>query len=199
MRSPTNRILTTPTATARVRPVPPPWSIGANNELLFDGTYTYTYDADGNETAKFIDVNHTGVLQAGDTDVTQYTWDADNRLVQVTDQLRPIGGTPTQIGRLPLRCRGALDRREHRERLRRGHARDPLRLRWQPDRLAVRREAAAVQMTNADLSHRYLWGPAVDQLLSDEQIAPQSSGQGYNVSTPGTRRLAAYGQRGHGA
>ena len=26
----------------------------------------------------------------------------------------------------------------------------------------------------------------MDQLLSDEQIAPQSSGQGYNVSTPGT-------------
>ena len=58
--------------------------IGANNEVLFDGTYTYSYDADGNETAKFIDVNHTGVLQSGDTDVTQYTWDADNRLVQVT-------------------------------------------------------------------------------------------------------------------
>ena len=50
-------------------------------------------------------------------------------------------------------------------------------------------------MTNADLSHRYLWGPAVDQLLSDEQLSPLPSGEGqgegaagegYNVSTPGT-------------
>jgi hypothetical protein len=41
-------------------------------------------------------------------------------------------------------------------------------------------ESGSGQMTNANLSHRYLWGPAVDQLLSDEQIAPQTSGQGYN-------------------
>src|SRR3954464_7801300 len=27
-----------------------------------------------------------------------------------------------------------------------------------------------------DLSHRYLWGPAVDQLLADEQIAPLAPG-----------------------
>ena len=47
-------------------------------------------------------------------------------------------------------------------------------------------ENGSGQMTNANLSHRYLWGPAVDQLLSDEQIAPSSSGQGYNVSAPGT-------------
>ena len=33
-------------------------------------------------------------------------------------------------------------------------------------------------MTAADLSHRYLWGPAVDQLLSDEQVS--------SVSEPGT-------------
>src|SRR3974390_1908079 len=33
------------------------------------------------------------------------------------------------------------------------------------------------QMTNADLSHRYLWGPAVDQLLSDEQLSPLPLGE----------------------
>ena len=70
--------------------------IGANNEVLFDGTYTYTYDADGNCTAKFIDANHNGVLESGDTGVTQYTWDADNRLVQVTHRAT-YGGTPTQM------------------------------------------------------------------------------------------------------
>jgi RHS repeat-associated protein len=42
----------------------------------------------------------------------------------------------------------------------------------------------------ANLSHRYLWGPAVDQLLADEQLLPSTSGggaggEGYNLSQPG--------------
>ena len=64
--------------------------------MLFDGTYTYAYDADGNRTAKFIDNNHDGVLEAGDTDITQYTWDNRNRLVEVTNYAT-FGGTPTQV------------------------------------------------------------------------------------------------------
>ena len=67
---------------------------GAGNELTFDGTYTYTYDADGNCTAKFIDVHGTGVLAAGDTDVTLYSWDYANRLVQA--QLENVYGTVTE-------------------------------------------------------------------------------------------------------
>ena len=55
--------------------------IGADNRLLFDGTYTYTYDKNGNRTAKFIDANHDGVPGPGDTNVTLYTWDPRNRLV----------------------------------------------------------------------------------------------------------------------
>ena len=69
-------------------------TIGAGNELTFDGTYTYTYDADGNCTAKFIDVHGTGVLAAGDTDVTLYSWDYANRLVQA--QLENVYGTVTE-------------------------------------------------------------------------------------------------------
>ena len=41
---------------------------GADNRLISDGTYTYSYDAEGNRTAKFIDTNHDGELDAGDTD-----------------------------------------------------------------------------------------------------------------------------------
>jgi RHS repeat-associated protein len=36
-----------------------------------------------------------------------------------------------------------------------------------------------------DLSHRYLWGPAVDQLLADEQLSPVVGG-GYDLTSPGT-------------
>jgi RHS repeat-associated protein len=39
----------------------------------------------------------------------------------------------------------------------------------------------------SDLSHRYLWGPAVDQLLADEQLSPLPSGEGpgFDLTTPG--------------
>jgi len=36
-----------------------------------------------------------------------------------------------------------------------------------------------------DLSHRYLWGPAVDQVMADEQLTPVAGG-GYNLNAPGT-------------
>ena len=52
------------------------YTTGADNELISDGTYTYAYDAEGNRIAKFIDANDDGVLDAGDTSITQYTWDA---------------------------------------------------------------------------------------------------------------------------
>ena len=46
-------------------------------------TFTYQYDAPGHRTAKFIDTNQNGRLHAGDTDITQYTWDHRNRLAKV--------------------------------------------------------------------------------------------------------------------
>ena len=73
---------------------------GADNRLLSDGTYWYAYDAEGNRTARFIDANHDGVLDAGDTDITEYTWDARNRLVEVRDYatFAALGGnSPDQV------------------------------------------------------------------------------------------------------
>ena len=40
-----------------------------------------------------------------------------------------------------------------------------------------------VSLTATDLSHRYLNGPAVDQVLADEQLAPVTGG--YDLTTPG--------------
>ena len=64
--------------------------------MLSDGTYWYAYDPEGNRTARFIDVNANGTLDAGDTDVTEYAWDARNRLVEVTDRATH-DGDPTQV------------------------------------------------------------------------------------------------------
>jgi hypothetical protein len=72
------------------------YSTGADNELLFDGTYTYAYDAEGNRTEKFIDVNADGVLDSGDTDVTAFTWDNRDRLTAVKTYAIE-GGDPTEV------------------------------------------------------------------------------------------------------
>ncbi len=50
---------------------------------------SYTYDDNGNRTAKFVDTD--GVLDAGDTDITTYTWDYRNRLTGVV-QMATYGG-----------------------------------------------------------------------------------------------------------
>ena len=40
-----------------------------------------------------------------------------------------------------------------------------------------------------DLSHRYLWGPAVDQLLADEQLCPLSAGEGQGEGSTCARHV----------
>ncbi len=183
--------------------------IGPDNEVLFDGTYTYTYDANGNCTAKFIDVHDTGVLSSGDTNMTQYTWDAAGRLVQVT-QIGTYGGAPTQvvtylynaegrwIGENVANGSGVIT---HETRFVYDGNQIVLQFDYSPlppgEGQGEGDSSQDLQMTNADLSHRYLWGPAVDQILSDEQLSPHPSGEGqgegdsgegegYNVSAPGT-------------
>jgi RHS repeat-associated protein len=56
---------------------------GTNNQLLFDGTYRYEYDGEGNRVLRYIDGDGSGTLTNGDTDVTRYSWDHRNRLVGV--------------------------------------------------------------------------------------------------------------------
>jgi RHS repeat-associated protein len=57
---------------------------GKGNRLLSDSTYRYGYDAEGNRTTKFIDVDKSGTLTASDTDITLSGYDQRNRLVAVS-------------------------------------------------------------------------------------------------------------------
>jgi YD repeat-containing protein len=76
--------------------------VGNDNEVTFDGTYTYQYDADGNETARWIagttGETHPGT-NSGDYQITTYTWDDRNRLMEVdsyTTAAQYNAQTPTQ-------------------------------------------------------------------------------------------------------
>ena len=70
-------------------------TIGSNNRLTDDGTFTYEYDAEGNLIHRYKDNDTSWTLSSGDTDVTDYTWDYRNRLLSATNYAT-YGGSSTQ-------------------------------------------------------------------------------------------------------
>jgi RHS repeat-associated protein len=56
-------------------------SVSVNNEVTNDGTFTYTFDADGNRLTRERDV----LSPPKPDDLVSYTWDARNRLTGVED------------------------------------------------------------------------------------------------------------------
>jgi RHS repeat-associated protein len=128
------------------------YTTGDHNRLTADGTYTYQYDANGNRTVR---------TKVSDGTLTEYGWDHRNRLTSVT--FKTSGGTVTKAvqyeydayNRLITKtvdsdANGTTDATYH----------------WIYDgnQPVLQFDGNAV----SDLSHRYLWGPAVDQLLADE-------------------------------
>jgi RHS repeat-associated protein len=141
------------------------YSTGDDNRLTSDGAYAYTYDAEGNRTARFVDEDASGTLNTGDTDITEYTWDYRNRLTKVTERAT-FGGSATKatdfaydyLNRLVSESadpdgageQGAEERY----------------FAYDGNQIALEFDGTE----SSDLAHRYLWGPAVDQILSDEQV-----------------------------
>jgi RHS repeat-associated protein len=151
---------------------------GPNNQLLSDGVYRYLYDSEGNRTARFVDADLSGSLTQGDTDVTEYTWDNRNRLTQVTH--RPAYGLqPDQVVQnaydfgnrwvgksLDTDGNGTADSRTV-------FVYDGTQIALQFDDSTPASPAAT-----ADLTHRYLWGASVDQILADESVtSPTAPGE----------------------
>ena len=162
---------------------------GADNKLQSDGTYYYAYDAEGNRIAKFIDTDADGLLDEGDTSITQYTWDARNRLTEATNYAT-YGGSASQVvdyfydaenrwiaETIDSDGDGQIDR--------------TLGFVYDGDQIALQFEkilpspasgrgaggeggegsSEGTALTASDLSHRYLWqANAVDQLLADEAL-----------------------------
>src|SRR5207245_1235394 len=64
------------------------WTTGTGNRLTADGTYTYSYDNDG---------NMVGRTRTSDSQVTTYTYDYRNRLTEVL--IKTSGGVTVQDDR----------------------------------------------------------------------------------------------------
>jgi RHS repeat-associated protein len=142
------------------------YSTGTNNQLTSDGVYNYEYDDEGNRTKRILLISGS---PTGAT--TEYAWDHRNRLTKVTERTSPTGSNTAiydyvydlwgrRVAKL-LDTDGDSDYDEEThyildgERHERGNAGDHIVLTFD---------------ANEDLTNRYLHGPAVDQILADEQI-----------------------------
>jgi RHS repeat-associated protein len=145
---------TTGTSTAQ-------YTTGPNNEVLCDGTNSYAFDANGNC------ISQTNLSTGAQI---QYAWDNRDRLVQVT--FLNASGTVTQtvnytydafnrwIGETVTTYSGQTSTTTQ------------TRFAYDGNQIVLQFDVAGTgALTAANLSHRYLWGPAVDQLLADEQVA----------------------------
>ena len=149
---------------------------GTHNQVQNDGTYTYDYDNEGNQ------IRRTEIATG---DVTEYSWDYRNRLIEVTQGGSAVGPATSVI----TFQYDAFDRRTGKEvdsdadgTIDRAEA-----WVWQGDQVAL-------QLIDADgdgagtwkLTNRYLYGDMVDQVLADEQLPGGGIGLTSVSSTSGT-------------
>ena len=152
------------------------YTTGTNNQLLSDGTYNYEYDAEGNRVQRTeISTGH----------VTEYEWDHRNHLVRVVERdsdtgpatevvehtydylNRWVGRAVDSDGDGPLDFVDTYFVYD-------GVPSGAVLL----DRSAVTTDNVGQIVLQFDddaqgtpqLTHRYLWGPAVDQILADEAV-----------------------------
>ena len=159
-------------------------STGNDNELKYDGTYNYIYDADGNCLAKFICSAGSGFT--GDsiasipndaTQVTIYTWDNRNRLTEA-DYYESYTGPGCTATWTATYVYDYLNRLVDETIQTTGVG-------TQQTGFAYDGAQAVLDFQNANtgplrpgnLTDRYLWNPqAVDQLFADEEVHGLSGG-----------------------
>jgi len=137
-----------------------------HNRMSSDGTYDYTYDAEGNRTVR------TNIATG---EVTEYGWGIQNRLVRITDRSSAAGPVTSEVqytydmyGRriakhLDDDGDSVVDREEHYV--------------YDGDHIAlVFTDPDGSGSQPSALSSRLLHGPAVDQILADEQLSTLDPG-----------------------
>ncbi len=154
--------------------------VGTDNELQSDGTYFYTYDADGNCTSR------TRMCYAPSSDYTTlYTWDNRNRLTEVKNE--NIAGQVTSDMQYTYDVENRLIGETVTTYSTPGDASTATTTQqefvYDGNQIVLQfsgTTAGAVgtqALGNSDLSERYLWGPAVDQLFAQEATTPATEGQ----------------------
>lgn len=162
-----------------------PTSIGAGNTVLFDGTYSYQYDADGNVTARWNSSVAEAQPSTGDTNITIYTWDNRNRLTAVTSyatyaDYTATTPTPSQTIAYTYDIFDNLIGRKDTTYNTDGSVAASTAQRYVFDGANM----VLAFDGNQNLTDRYLWGPAVDQVLADENFVAGSHGESGNNGLP---------------
>ncbi len=127
---------------------------GGYNRLLSDGTYNYEYDAEGNRTKR------TDIATGA---VTEYVWDHRNRLVAVIDRASDGGPILQSVAYVYDSQNRWIAKSIDAD----GEGPDEATSTYfvYDGNQIILQIGAEGQVTN-----RYLWGPAVDQILADEQV-----------------------------
>jgi RHS repeat-associated protein len=128
----------------------------SNNRLQTDGTYSYTYDDEGNLTQR---------ATLATNEVTEYTWDYRNRLTQVTVK----NAVQTIIKQVNFTY-DALNRRIEKKIDSDGSGPNPASI----ERFIYDRDHIKLVFNGSNtLTRRYLHGPMIDQILADENVVPK--------------------------
>jgi hypothetical protein len=117
-----------------------------------------------------VDGNANGVLDAGDTQITQYTWDWRNRLGTVTERAT-YGGSVTKLTYYYYDAFNRLVTEWVDPDGAGSQGMMPTSYVYDGDQVALEFKGSVA----SNLSDRFLWGPAVDQVLADEQVTSLSA------------------------
>jgi RHS repeat-associated protein len=141
------------------------YTVGSNNQITSDGTYDYEYDDEGNRTKK---------TNSSTNSYTTYVWDYRNRLTSVKEYNNSnvlLEETTYAYDANNRLVKSTFDAG--------GAGGGSATVRYWIFDSGINPVLEFDGSSASDVSHRYLWGPVVDQLFADEQ--PTSTGSAGNV------------------
>jgi RHS repeat-associated protein len=167
--SDTNTVGVSDTNTASV-------TTGPNNQLLFDGTYDYTYDNEGNRATRVLMgtlYDDEGNAYEGAVETTVYSYDYRNRLTDVKVYAGDVD--PSNLSKHFIYTYDVYNRRITTS-VNNGLTTGGLTVVTQ--NVYDQNDNIILQMDGAEnLTNRYLYGPQPNQILADEQIGGTTNGQ----------------------